>query len=613
MASCTAQKSTDLAAELVQGATDLHVAMLGTDLVAAAKEGRAPEACADMLDTLVALVSFQLVASGITPAQPRYEDVNTLQFVMEAGFPLLLLHQPAFEEACFRGLTAVAAVLLRSSRVEPNRLVCLYTDAEDAYACDGFPRYGTVLQHAIFSNNLPLVRVLLGPETAVGVKKGDAADDLWPLCGPTMYPPLVLAASLGHVGPLKALLANPVPSTNGITATPGSATTGTLATVLQHGVAQCAVTLQQVSYSALGFAAARRDPGCICELLQTDGVDVNLLAPAAEPGIQSATALSAFIAGVLLDGHIFTNDTTRADIQGSALQALLNADGIDVNKANTDGCRPLDMAYKVLRSGFDIDNGVFCIRALLQAEGIDVNLARSDGFTLLHNLATIPSYTSLRRHRGSRERNEWLDVLAMCLRSPGINVNLVNDDGNTALQHLAEDVTYRSSASYTQCDDTLAVDIARLLLSAKGADVNAVRGADRITPLHDVVCNGHNPDLVRVILVGGGCRFKVTSAPVYLAVGLPGDGTPFGMATEHETEVRKLFQSGIDYWQRKNHREHSWAMKRVIVTLLTIRLRLFIDGEAAAAEQGEPPQQRPHLPEEIWLEAAKFLRSADFV
>ena len=186
--------------------------------------------------------------------------------------------------------------------------------------------------------------------------------------------------------------------------------------------------------------------------------------------------------------------------------------------------------------------------------------------------------------------------------------------------------------------------------------------------------------------MGGGCRFKLSAHPHYYTeaektaenFGIVGgsDGskpkTPLDVAASEE--VRKVFRSGVDYWQRKHHRHHSPTMKEdVVLVLLLIRQRLDAQagparvtattaptaptvptlparvgqqGLSYAAAAKKPPPVRaeqqglsyaaaakiggtqtsstsarhhviamrrlPRLPEEIWLEVAGFLRSADF-
>ena len=126
--------------------------------------------------------------------------------------------------------------------------------------------------------------------------------------------------------------------------------------------------------------------------------------------------------------------------------------------------------------------------------------------------------------------------------------------------------------------------------------------------------------MVEVLLLAGGCRF------------LRDDGgkTPLDCAGGHQV-VRKVFASGVDYWQRRRHGGHSWALKEAVATLLLVRQRLDAQGAGVLppAPPAAPPRghalrsrsrslaqataQLPHLLEEIWLVACGFLRSADFV
>ena len=78
-----------------------------------------------------------------------------------------------------------------------------------------------------------------------------------------------------------------------------------------------------------------------------------------------------------------------------------------------------------------------------------------------------------------------------------------------------------------------------------------------------------------------------------------------------------MLRSGIDYWQRKLHVHHSWAMKQAVLTLLLIEQRCNpgksgFSWRVIRAPPAEDPDMLLHLPEEIWLEILQFLRSADF-
>ena len=76
----------------------------------------------------------------------------------------------------------------------------------------------------------------------------------------------------------------------------------------------------------------------------------------------------------------------------------------------------------------------------------------------------------------------------------------------------------------------------------------------------------------------------------------------------------EVFASGVDYWQRKRHGGHAWVMKEVVETLLLVRQRLDAHALANLGTPHAPLHPAfPHLPEEIWLVALEFLRSADFM
>lgn len=82
-----------------------------------------------------------------------------------------------------------------------------------------------------------------------------------------------------------------------------------------------------------------------------------------------------------------------------------------------------------------------------------------------------------------------------------------------------------------------------------------------------------------------------------------------------DTDVRTLFASGIDYWQRKHHTHHSLAMKKVLLTLLLVAQRMGVHAVTSAQSNDRHMVVRhplPLLPEELWLEVLGFLRSSDF-
>lgn len=74
-------------------------------------------------------------------------------------------------------------------------------------------------------------------------------------------------------------------------------------------------------------------------------------------------------------------------------------------------------------------------------------------------------------------------------------------------------------------------------------------------------------------------------------------------------ELEAVFLSGVDHWQPRYHGRHVHAMQELVRTLLLIDQRL--DANAALLARGAP-EVLPHLPKDLWLVAAGFLRSADF-
>jgi len=128
----------------------------------------------------------------------------------------------------------------------------------------------------------------------------------------------------------------------------------------------------------------------------------------------------------------------------------------------------------------------------------------------------------------------------------------------------------------------------RALAAVRGIDIN-IRCAQYFckTALHDA-CFEQSAEMVEVLLVAGGCRFVRDEL----------GNTPLDDAKGH-TGVATVFASGVDYWQRTRHRGHSCSMKEAVTTVLLVRTRL---GSGLG----------PHLPEEMWLAACGFLRSADF-
>jgi ankyrin repeat protein len=209
----------------------------------------------------------------------------------------------------------------------------------------------------------------------------------------------------------------------------------------------------------------------------------------------------------------------------------------------------------------------------------------------------------------------WADLVQLLISCDGIDVNctdhfgetpvsLAAQDSNIPILHILLDVDGIDQNTENEYGETALMratvegrtPVVRVLVTAKGTtDINRVDG-DGNTLLHDA-CNFINSDkaidIATVLLIGGSCRFIANRE----------GNTPLDMAKKNPSvykDLHTLFASGIDYWQRKHHADHSYAMRQVVTTALLIRQRL----DAAS--------ERALLPEEIWLKLCTFLRSADF-
>lgn len=255
------------------------------------------------------------------------------------------------------------------------------------------------------------------------------------------------------------------------------------------------------------------------------------------------------------------------------VRALLAVRGIGINVADLGGWTPLASAAHAGRLG--------CLELLLRKDGVDVNQGSVSGQTPLHRAC----------------RHGHAGCIRALLASEGIGVNHECKEGNTAISLAA-------SYNHTEC--------VRTLVGARGVDVNHRLPISHWTPLHRA-CSKKNAAMVSILLTGGGNRFAAGSkgeVPLSLAIVATAAGTKV-----RDKVVFSVFSSGVDYWQRRRHAGHAWAMRRVVRTLLLVRHRLGTAPavRAAGALPGAVFPGLPHLPEEIWLAACSFLRGADFV
>ena len=335
--------------------------------------------------------------------------------------------------------------------------------------------------------------------------------------------------------------------------------------------------------------------------------------------------------------------------QGGIVRALVESGKADVNRAGPNGGLPLVLAIHA--------GDATCVEALLSADGIDTNQTNIYGQTALIAAARVGSAVWVQRllgaagvavnHEdpciGTALRVAAAGGHAGCVRAllqvDGVEVNTTNAQGvnkrqmsplirtihNWCALGMAERWARGEPREGDEGGGAAAAAAGRLeacaraLASAKGIDLNCLHydaGTGR-TALHDV-CSIKHAGLVEFLLVAGGCRFALTAPSqswrnfINQRYGHPatdGGDTALALAAGDEA-VAKVFASGVDYWQRRLHGGHGWAMKEVARTLLLIDQRL--DANAALLA---PHMQAvlPYLPKEVWLVALGFLRSADFM
>jgi len=247
------------------------------------------------------------------------------------------------------------------------------------------------------------------------------------------------------------------------------------------------------------------------------------------------------------------------------VKALLAESKVNVNQSVGYGSDPA-LIVATTHGWVDI------VQFLISCDGIDVNCTDHFGETAVALAA----------------QNGNLPILRALLAVDGIDQNTENEYGDTALMRATAEGQER---------------VVRVLVTAKGTiDINREDG-DGDTLLHDAcnVVNSHEAmDVAKVLLMGGSCRFMVNRE----------GKTALDMARKNPSvhkDLHTLFASGIDYWQRKHHDGHSYAMRQVVTTALLLRQRL----DAKSSPLGVLPEL-PELPEEIWLNLCTFLRSADF-
>ena len=213
-------------------------------------------------ETVLDLLGLMLGADLVDAMEAAFDtdDFTSLQSTLptlgSAG--VCALHQPAFEAACRQGRADVAASLLGSSRVDPNRMLA----------------GGTVLQYAVVTNNVELVQVLAA-DARVDVNQ----DSVLEFC------PLAAAAERGHVACLEALLSC---ARTRVNVCDRGGTVFALGMAAYHGHLACVQALMadsrlDVNYAgdcsntntALMESIFGNQPACLKALLTADAIDVN--------------------------------------------------------------------------------------------------------------------------------------------------------------------------------------------------------------------------------------------------------------------------------------------------------------------------------------------------
>ena len=345
----------------------------------------------------------------------------------------------------------------------------------------------------------------------------------------------------------------------------------------------------------LVLAIRSKDTACVKVLLSADGIDANaavnpnydlgddedevegdtVLVRAAREG--NAGAVRALVGSSKADVNRAAPNGTLALVQAifaknaACAEALLDADGIDTNQVDATG-------WTALMAAANVGNAAF-VQRLLGTAGVAVNRANGIGFTAL----TLAAHTG---HDG---------CMRALLRSDGVDVGR----GRPLLLTIK-----MRRGGWEAC--------ARALASAKGIGLNHRAHGSGRTALHEV-CAAKHAALAEHLLIAGGCRFSLTATghDRNYAYTKAGD-TALALAAGDKA-VAKVFASGVDYWQRRHHGRHGWAMKDAVHTLLLVRQRLNAHALAAPGPAQWAAGTLPHLPEEIWLAALGFLRSADFM
>ena len=289
---------------------------------------------------------------------------------------------------------------------------------------------------------------------------------------------------------------------------------------------------------------------------------------------------------------------TRAARRGTSgvVRALVASGKVDVNGAGPNGGLPLALAIR--------SKDTACVEALLSADGIDTNAPANPNYAEDHDDDDDTDGPTIRGMVKAGREGDTLLVRAVRQGNAGAVRALVKS-GKADLNRAAPNCRAPLFEAIDSKDAACAR--ARALASGKDIDLNLRGQTTGRTALHEV-CAAKHAALAELLLLAGACRFARTTASDYNDTNA-GD-TALALAAGDKA-VAKAFASGVDYWQRRLHGGHGWAMKEVVRTLLLVRQRL--DAEALTEPDPATPGALPLLPEEIWLAALWFLRGADFM
>ena len=405
----------------------------------------------------------------------------------------------------------------------------------------------------------------------------------------------------------------------------------------------------------LVLAVRSGDTACVELLLLVNGIDANAAADSnygvqyGETDVEEEDACDDARGDTVL---------VRAVRHGNAgaVRALVASGKADVNKAAPNGALPLVRAITLKDAA--------CVEALLAADGINTATPER-GLVRRYGQSGSATTGATALIAAARAGNRAL-LQRLLHRHTGVAVNHRQHAADGAVTALTAAV-FNGHAGCVRAllqvdgidvraaDEYAGATLFRTIMDRKGdweACARALISANSIvrlnllncrhrecgwTALH-MICETKNASLAEDLLIAGSCRFAPTLAltavtwhawhdarqwwssgviknnrnekyDLILGLFKKGGDTALAVAAG-DAAITRLFASGVDYWQRRLHGRHGWAMKEVVRTLLLVDQRLDANAALLAPHM---PAALPYLPKEIWLVALGFLRSADFM